>query len=82
MISNISPTLERFIIDELMVGDEQTHIDPDESLISSGVVDSLALLRLIDFIEKQFNVTVEDDEVVPSNFESLRIMETFVAAKL
>lgn len=82
MNSNVSHTLERFIVDELMMGDQQTRIDPDASLISSGVVDSLALLRLIAFVEEQFGVTVEDDEVMPENFETLNIIESFVTAKL
>ena len=82
MNSNVSHTLERFIVDELMMGDQQTRIDPDASLISSGVVDSLALLRLIAFVEEQFGVTVEDDEVMPENFETLNIIESFVSAKL
>jgi acyl carrier protein len=82
MNSNVSHTLERFIVDELMMGDQQTRIDPDASLISSGVVDSLALLRLIAFVEEQFGVTVEDEEVMPENFETLNIIESFVTAKL
>jgi len=82
MNSNVSHTLERFIVDELIMGDQQTRIDPDASLISSGVVDSLALLRLIAFVEEQFGVTVEDDEVMPENFETLNIIESFVSAKL
>ena len=82
MNSNVSHTLERFIVDELMMGDQQTRIDPDASLISSGVVDSLALLRLIAFVEEQFGVTVEDEEVMPENFETLNIIESFVSAKL
>ena len=82
MNSNVSHTLERFIVDELMMGDQNTRIDPDASLINSGVVDSLALLRLIAFVEEQFGVTVEDDEVMPENFETLSIIESFVSAKL
>ncbi|MCB8978388.1 MAG: acyl carrier protein [Ardenticatenaceae bacterium] len=82
MSLEISSTLERFIVDELMMGDKNTRVDPDVSLVSSGIVDSLALLRLIAFVEEKFGVTVEDDEVVPDNFETLNIMESFVAAKL
>lgn len=82
MNSNIKPTLERFIVDEIMLGDRQTTIDPEASLISSGVIDSLALLRLINFVEEQFGVTVGDDEVVPDNFETLSAAEEFVQRKL
>ena len=33
---DIETTVERFIIEELLVGDSRTKIDPDQSLVSSG----------------------------------------------
>lgn len=78
---DIETAIERFIVNEIMLGDNSTKIDPDESLINSGVLDSLALLRLIAFIEEQFNVTVEDSEVIPENLETLNDIVAFVEQK-
>jgi acyl carrier protein len=50
-------------------------------LISRGVLDSLALLRLIAFIEEQFGVTVNDDEVIPDNFETVNEIKSFIDKK-
>ncbi|MEM7331065.1 MAG: hypothetical protein AAF490_03160, partial [Chloroflexota bacterium] len=44
---NVKTALEQFIVDEIMLADSGTKIDPDESLISNGTLDSLGLLRLI-----------------------------------
>lgn len=79
---NIEATIEHFIVDELMMGDGQTKLDPDQSLISSGILDSLALLRLIGFVEEKFEVYVEDDEVIPDNFETINVIKTLVEQKL
>jgi len=79
---DIKTTVERFIIDELIVGDSQTKLDPDQSLVSSGVIDSLALLRLIAFLEEKFGVVVNDEEVVPENFETLNVIKGLVESKL
>ncbi len=73
-------SIERFILDEILMGSRDS-IGPDESLLASGVIDSLALLRLIGFIEEHFDVVVEDDEVVPENFESINVMTGLVASK-
>lgn len=73
--------IERFIVDEIMLGDSSTKIDPDESLISSGVLDSLALLRVIAFIEEQFGITVEDSEVIPENLETVNDIRSFIEKK-
>ena len=74
-------TIEQFIVNEIMLGDKTTKIDPSESLISSGVLDSLALLRLIAFLEEQFNITVEDSDVVPENLETINDVVAFVEEK-
>jgi len=73
--------IEKFIVEELMVSPPGTVLDPDESLVSSGVIDSLAILRLIAFVEETFGVTVADDEVVPENFETVNIIKEFVEAR-
>ena len=78
----IEATIEKFVVEELMVGARGTRLDPDSSLIVSGVIDSLALLRLITFIEEKFGVTVEDEEVVPENFETINIIKGMIESKL
>ncbi len=78
---DVETAIERFIVDEIMLGDSNTKIDPNESLISSGVLDSLALLRLIAFLEEQMGVTVDDSEVIPENFESINEIKSFIEKK-
>lgn len=72
--------VERFIIDELLLGN-RTLICPDESLINSQILDSLALLRPILFLEEQFGVTLEDVEVIPDNFQTINYIKSFIANK-
>lgn len=78
---DLETAIERFIVDEIMLADSQTRIDPSDSLISSGVLDSLALLRLIAFLEEQLGITVEDSEVIPENFETINDIKAFVSRK-
>lgn len=79
---NTEATIERFIINEVMMGDSQIKIDPDQSLLTSNVLDSLALIRLVNFIEEQFGVSVEDDEVIPDNFETINAIKTYLENKI
>ena len=74
-------TIERFIVEEVMMGDRNTTLDPDKSLIGSGILDSLALLRLIAFIEDNIGIHIDDGEVVPDNFETLNVMTAFLESK-
>jgi acyl carrier protein len=73
--------IERFVIDELLMGDNRMKLDHDQSLVNSGAIDSLAILRLIAFVEEQFGVQVEDEELIPDNFETVNIIKDFVESK-
>jgi acyl carrier protein len=79
---SIEATIEKYIVEEIMLADRNTKIDPDESLIDSGILDSLALLRFINFLEDQFDIMVDDIEVLPDNFQSINTAASFVSTKL
>ncbi|MBK8900845.1 MAG: acyl carrier protein [Anaerolineaceae bacterium] len=79
---NIETKIERFLVEEILLGDRQTKIDPDQMLIEAGILDSLTLLRLITFVEDQFGVMVDDGEVVPDNFQSIRMTSAFIEKKM
>ena len=49
-----------------------------DQLIESGVVDSLGLLSIVDFIEVTFGVTVSDEDVVAENFASIDAIAAYV----
>ena len=41
------------------------------SLLETGVLDSLSLLRLVVFIQERFGITVDDVDLVPEHFDSV-----------
>jgi acyl carrier protein len=82
MTSNIANTIESFIVEEIMMVGKEIKIDPESSLIKSGIVDSLSLLRLISFLEEKFGIVIDDEDVVPENFDTIKIMESLVAEKI
>lgn len=52
----------------------------DEPLLESGILDSLAILKLLAFIEESFGVTVPDEDFDPANFETLEAIEALIEA--
>ena len=51
------------------------------SLLDLGVVDSTGVLEIMGFLESTFGVTVEDDEIVPDNLDSIERIAAFVERK-
>ncbi len=55
----------------------------DETLIfEEGVLDSMGLLFLIEFLKEEFNITTSDDELVVENFQSINNIVTFMENKM
>ena len=73
--------IERFIVEELLRDGAHQSIAMDEPLVSTGLIDSLAMLRLIGFLEEEFSLTIGDGEVTPDNFETMRQLLQFLERK-
>ncbi len=67
--------IKNFIVENFLFGERE--LKDDEPLFESGIIDSLGLIKLIAFIEKNFNVSIDISEIMIENFNTLNdIMET------
>ncbi|MCB0389297.1 MULTISPECIES: acyl carrier protein [Xanthomarina] len=57
-------------------------VDDDALIFENGLLDSMGLLFLIEFLGEAFQVEVSDDELNPKNFESINNIVSFVSNKL
>ena|SRR5437867_2509142 len=48
-----------------------THLSGGTRLLDEVGLDSLEIVRLVNFLEDEFNVSVDVEELVPENFESV-----------
>ncbi|MBN1491117.1 MAG: acyl carrier protein [Phycisphaerae bacterium] len=69
-----------FITEAFLLGDG-AGIQPTQSLLGSGVIDSTGVLELVLFIEKTFGIQVADEEMIPSNMDSIRHIADYVRRK-
>ncbi|HTU75698.1 MAG TPA: acyl carrier protein [Trebonia sp.] len=53
----------------------------DASLLEGGILDSLSLLRLVVFLERQFNITVGESDLLPQNFDNVSTICTYLRAQ-
>jgi acyl carrier protein len=69
-------------IEESFVYDQDTELVPDDSLLDTGLIDSTGVLELVAFLEETFAISVEDEELVPANLDSITRIAAFVGRKL
>jgi len=53
----------------------------DDPLLENGIVDSLGVLDIVNFLESEFGVAASDDELVPENFRTVQSIAGFVERK-
>ena len=70
MSNEIISQLSEYIAKEIMKQPDRT-INPDEALISGGLIDSFSLVDLALFVEEKFGVAIEDTELNANTFDSL-----------
>ena len=71
-------TIRRYIVNEIMFKKDESAIGFEDSLLEHGVLDSMAMVELIAFLEGEFGVKVARTDMVPENFETIQAIAQFV----
>lgn len=77
----IEKAIRDFIAVNLLYSTEGFAYADDVSFMQEGIVDSLGVVELVEFVNKQFGITVAQQEVTPDNFDSVAKLAAFVRAK-
>jgi acyl carrier protein len=80
-MANIPQAIRDYVRSELMVNKQDAPLRDDENLIDAGIVDSLAIFVLIAFIEKEFGIKLQAEDVVLENFTTLNTINDLVMSK-
>jgi acyl carrier protein len=73
--------IEQFILAELAQGRGISAIAPSDNLLTKGIVDSHGVMELVAYLEQRYEISVEDADLTPENFETLTSIQAFVERK-
>jgi acyl carrier protein len=73
--------IRQFVLDELLMGDSASMVDDGESFVETGTIDSIGVLGIVMFLEQNFQLKVQDRELVPENLDSVNRLVQFVMCK-
>lgn len=79
--ADIEQAVRDHVVANYAVGSGSAAVGPDDDLLLSGLVDSMGVMEIIAFMEEAFGITVDDEDIVPENFRSLKAMADYVATK-
>jgi acyl carrier protein len=78
--TEIEREIRNFVVDHFLSGHAEKLRD-DGSLLGD-VIDSMGVLDLVAYLQDRFKITVEDEEVMPSNLDTINNLAAYVARKL
>ena len=63
--------IKEFIITEVNPDRNLAALSDDEPLITSGIIDSLGILKIMAFLDEEFGIDLSDQQIVPENFKNV-----------
>ena len=80
-MQNVEGKIRTYIAKNILFSGNGYPYPDDASFLNEGIVDSMNMLELVMFVEKEFGVKVEDEDIVPDNFDSVSKLAAFVRRK-
>lgn len=63
------------------LGKDVAAIGRDESLLETGTIDSVGVMQLVAFLEETYGIKVEDDDLMPENFDTIGAIAAFIEGR-
>ena len=79
---DIRSKIKGFISETFLLENERGSLKDSDSFMKNGIIDSTGVLEFISYLESEFIITIEDDELTPANLDSIDNVINFIAEKI
>lgn len=79
---NIRTKIKEFISETFLLEDEKESLKDSDSFMDEGIIDSTGVLEFTSYIEIEFNISINDDELTPANLDSVDKVVGFIMKKV
>jgi acyl carrier protein len=79
--TDIKTALKNYILNEFLPGEDPAALTDATSLMTTGILDSIAVLKAVSFLENQFGIVIQPHEAVVENLNTISDMARLVMSK-
>ena len=79
-MSNPKEKIRAFVVENFLFGSDE-NLENNTSFLDEGIIDSTGILELVSFLEEEFSITVDDEELVPENLDSINNVTAYLERK-
>ncbi len=80
-MQEVEKELREYVVGNFLFGRDDPTLQNGDSLMERGVVDSTGVLELIQHLEAKYGISVQDEELIPDNLDSIANLARFVVRK-
>jgi len=73
--------IKTYILSEFLPGEDPAALTDSTELVTTGILDSIAVLKAVSFLEKEFGITIEPHEAVVENLNTVSDLARLVTSK-
>jgi len=73
--------IREFIFETFLFDADDDALQNDASFLEQGVIDSTGVLELVEWLEDEFDISVADEELIPENLDSVKLLSAYIARK-
>src|SRR5262245_23589034 len=77
----VKASVKAYILGEFLPGEDPSALSDDTPLVTTGIIDSIAMLNLVVFLERQFSITLEAHEATVDHLNTLDDIARLVSSK-
>lgn len=79
--NDIETGIRKFLAENILFSPEGYGHADDASFLGEGIIDSVGVMELVEFVSGRFGVTVNPEDITPDNFDSVTKLAAFVRSK-
>jgi acyl carrier protein len=79
--SDVVERTRTYVLEQFLYARTDVQLSEDEPLFERGIVDSMGVVEVVQFLEQEYGILIDDDEVTEQHFRSLRSIADYVCSK-
>lgn len=73
--------IKKFITKNFLLNSDHISFSDTDSFVEKGIIDSTGILELVSFIQQAFGLTLQDEDIIPENLDSIEKISAFIQRK-
>lgn len=78
---SVEKKIRNYVLENYLFTDDDSALDSNDSFLEKGILDSTGILEVIYFLEEEFGIKVEDEEMIPENLDSVSRIVSYLERK-